>query len=413
MLKRSQYFKLIFMVKKSVFISYRQGQDNCHLIPDLARHLKSHDIEVIWDQDQKAFGWGGPDSGIPAWSRHWLKNATKVLVIPSTGYCEEFERTNLGSPDGRGVSFEAYSIIEMLYDDKQQNERIRVVRLDQAPIPNLLKTYFYFDFREPENHNRLIHWIRGDVVISSADKETGILQRNDQQIDHPIRWPSPVDFHHGLANRNVYEWPYIRDLLTGQSKERILLLDGVSGVGKFALLKKTRDYAKELGLSCVALNFGVHVWVLQDILKQMGLVLSNGKSAPPTTDVLSGLLRRLKTPLLILVDHYEKVALNHKIDKWLNLELLNQMPDMPAVAVIISGIKLPNGSEAYWPAHARQHTVKPIDNPNQWIEWASREHPKIPQTEITTFVKESKGLPIEIINCCHSYEPRQTAISEN
>ncbi len=45
------------------------------------------------------------------------------------------------------------------------------------------------------------------------------------------------------------------DLLTGRSRQRILLIEGGSGVGKSELIRQAKVYAKKLGISVAYMDF--------------------------------------------------------------------------------------------------------------------------------------------------------------
>jgi hypothetical protein len=108
-------------------------------------------------------------------------------------------------------------------------------------IPRRLRPWHQFrPFENDDQLNQLIRWVAGCLGLANVELPT-------------VRWPEPLEFRPSLADR-LKEWPAIVELLAGHSRERILLFEGPSGLGKSALIRLAAAYAKGLGVPVVQLD---------------------------------------------------------------------------------------------------------------------------------------------------------------
>ena len=163
-----------------------------------------------------------------------------MLIIGSEGWFTAYDKT---APPGIGLgaASEADLFRQKLYDAQGRNPRIRLAFLHEvAPdrIPIRLKAWHqYRPLAADEQLDQMIRWIADCLGLQGIEPPT-------------VRWPAPVEFRSDLADR-IQEWPAIEELLAGRSRERILLFQGGSNLGKSALVRQAVAYAKTLGVQWV------------------------------------------------------------------------------------------------------------------------------------------------------------------
>src|SRR5262249_23601397 len=110
-----------------------------------------------------------------------------------------------------------------------------------------LRTWLHFrTFDGGEQLNALLRWVAEGVGLGAIELPT-------------VRWPEPIEFFPDLANRTKREWPAVVDLLAGRSRQRIVLYEGESRLGKSVLIDKIMIYEKKLnipspGIHCQGLD---------------------------------------------------------------------------------------------------------------------------------------------------------------
>jgi hypothetical protein len=156
-----------------------------------------------------------------------------------------------------GSATEADIFRQAIWDEKGNNERIRLAFLHQVPldkVPVRLRPWHHFKpFVGNAELQQLIRWVgsRLDVQVTESP---------------PVRWPSPGEFQPDFADREKTEWQAIVDLLAGRSSERILLIEGASGLGKSMLIRHAATYAKELGILVVVWTSRAAEWTCRPFL---------------------------------------------------------------------------------------------------------------------------------------------------
>ncbi len=215
----------------------------------------------------------------------------------------------------------------------------------------------------------------------------------------------PVDFQPDIANRNKQEWPAIVDLLSGKSRERILLFEGGSGVGKSELVRQARDYAGKVGVPVAYIDFKSGTLNTDDVLGLIDLELGEhlpnfSQEKPKKTYSLRKDLRVLRQPVLFIFDSYEDIASNQSIADWLNVQLLADIGSTPAVVVVIAGQKMPNHIHASWRDLMCHFPLARINEFEHWKQWASQRYPRIPENVLSALHKLADGLPSLMVVYC-------------
>jgi SEFIR domain len=212
-----------------VFISYRQeGPEHGRAVRRLGELLLEAKIPVALDQFLLEKHPGGPDSGWPKWCEDCANQSASVLIIGSEGWFSAYDKA---APPGVGLgaATEADLFRQALWDDKGDHQRIRLAFLDNvAPekVPVRLRAMHQFrPFENDDQLNALIRWVGQCLGMASLELPT-------------VRWPEPLPFQPDMANRNKKEWPALVQMLSGHSRERILLFEGASGLGKSALVRQ-------------------------------------------------------------------------------------------------------------------------------------------------------------------------------
>ncbi len=229
-----------------VFLSYRhESPEHARTVRRLGELLRQAKIPVALDQFYLDEYPGGPDLGWPKWCEDCANESACVLIIASEGWFSAYDKTApLGL--GLGAATEADLFRQAFWDEKGNNARIRLAFLHDVAadkVPVRLRTWHQFrPFDSDDQLNQLIRWVAGCLDLQGIEPPT-------------VRWPEPVAFDPDLADRTKKEWPAIVDLLAGRSRERILLYEGASGLGKSLLVQQAVAYSKKLDIPVVRVDF--------------------------------------------------------------------------------------------------------------------------------------------------------------
>jgi hypothetical protein len=331
--------------------------------------------------------------GWPKWCEDNYNESACVLIIASEGWFAAYEKT--ASPGlGLGAATEADLFRQTLWDEQGNNTRIRLVFLHNLPIeqvPRRLRVWHQFrPFDNDDQLNQLIRWVAGHLSIGNINLPT-------------VRWPEPIDFRPKLADR-LREWPAIAELLAGRSRERILLFEGPSGLGKSALVRQAATYAKGLNVPVVQLDLRGGELDVEGILGQFYLDL--GQSLPDfsreggsKTILLRKDLRRLRQPVLAIFDTYEGCVGNQTVVDWINQQFLIEVETALGLAVIVAGQRIPDYNGGRWQNQARHFALKPITDVEQWVPWVEAHYPGFRGTgvDLPTLVMIARGNPAVIV----------------
>ena len=297
-----------------VFLSYRhESPEHARAVHRLGELLRQSGLPVALDQFHLDEHPGGSDVGWPKWSEDCAIESACVVIVASEGWFGAYDKT---APPGLGLgaATEADLFRQALWDEQGCNARIRLaflhdVAADKVP-PRLRAWHQFRPFTADEQLNQLIRWVGGCLGLQNIELPT-------------VRWPAPLEFQPDLADRNKKEWPAVIDLLAGRSRERILLYEGGTGLGKSELLRQAAVYAKKLGIAVVWVNFKGGGLSLAEVLGQFDLDLSVhlpnfAREGASKTHLLRKDLRALRQPVLIIFDSYEAAHDNKPVADWLS-----------------------------------------------------------------------------------------------
>jgi hypothetical protein len=373
-----------------VFISYRhESLEHARTVRRLGELLRQAEIPVALDQFHLEEHPGGPDLGWPKWCEDCANQSACVLIIGSEGWFSAYEKT--ASPGlGLGAATEADLFRQALWDEQGNNTRIRLAFLHNLSIqqvPVRLRAWHQFrPFDNDDQLNQLIGWVAGCLGLGSVELPT-------------VRWPEPLEFRPNLADR-LREWPAIAELLAGRSRERILLFEGPSGLGKSALVRQATGYARTLGVPVVQLDLKGGGLDLEGILGQFYLDL--GQSLPDfsregasKTHLLRKDLRGLRQPVLVIFDTYEGCVGNQTVVDWMNQQFLIEVETALGLAVIVAGQRVPDYNGARWQDQARHFALKPITEIEHWEPWVEQHYPDFQKkgADLNTVMMFAQGNP--------------------
>ncbi|HEV3315840.1 MAG TPA: SEFIR domain-containing protein [Candidatus Angelobacter sp.] len=384
-------------MQNQVFISYRhESPEHSQGVRRLGELLRQAKIPIMLDQFFLEQHPGGPDTGWPQWCEDCANQSACVLIIASEGWFAAYEKSG-PSGIGLGAATEADLFRQELWDEKGNNARIRVtflhtVAADKIPV-RLRAWHQFWPFQSNESLEQLVKWITNRL--------------NLQGIELPsVQWPQPLEFQPDLADRNKKEWPAVVDLLAGRSRERILIFEGGSGLGKSELLRQTSAYAQKLGLPVAQIDFKGGVLKIEDVLGiidlELGAHLPNfSRDGANKSHMLRKDLRGLRQPVLLIFDSYEAGAANQFIADWLSQQLLTEVGTALGLAVIISGQKAPDFANAGWRELARHLPLTPITEIEHWQVWVSRRYPAFhDKGDLLTLLKLAEGNPSAMAHFC-------------
>jgi SEFIR domain len=381
-----------------VFISYRhESAQHSNAVLRLGKLLRHAGLPVMLDQFFLDENPGGPDVGWPKWCEEHAIQSRCVIIIASVGWFDSYEKFSQ-SDFGLGAATEADVFRQTLWDEKGNNSRIRIVMLDETPvskIPVRLRAWHRFTpFESDGQLNLLVRWLAAALEINEVRQPT-------------VEWPKPISFQPDLADRSLTEWPAISDLLTGTSRQRILLIEGASGVGKSELVRQGIAFTKHLGIAYARIDFKGGMLSVDDVLGLLDLEL--GKYLPNfsrgdgnKTVLLRKDLRALPKPALIILDSYEYASDNQRLADWLTQQLLPEVETSLGLAVIVAGQKVPHFAMASWRDLTRQIVLQPITQVEPWREWVARHHPTFLESgyDLLTLIRASGGNPLVMASLC-------------
>ena len=382
-------------MRNQVFISYRhESSDHSRAVRRLGEMLRQTGLPVVLDQFYLEDHPGGPDEGWPKWCEDCANESSCVLIVASHGW---FAAYNKDEPPGQGLgaATEADLFRQELWDQKGHNERIRltfVYSITADNVPVRLRAWHHFKPFDPHGPDEMIRWVAGRIGIQVKQ-------------EHIVQWPAPVQFQPDIADRSKNEWPAVVDLLAGKSRERVLLFEGGSGVGKSKMVRQSAEYARKLGISVGVIDFKGGTLKTDDVLDQIDLDLGTrlpnfSQEKPRKSYTLRKDLRALRQAVLLIFDSYEDAAENKDIVDWLNVQLLGDLESTPAVAVIIAGQKTPERANTNWRELARHFSFTPITELVHWKEWASRRYPNVQEGALDILLKATGGQPSLMASLC-------------
>ena len=383
-----------------VFLSYRhESLEHSQAVLRLGKLLRQSKIPVALDQFYLYDNPGGPDEGWPKWCEDCANKSACVLIIASEGWFAIYERREAPGI-GCGAAAEAALFQQYLYDEKGENPRIRLAFLHQVAadkVPVRLRAWHRFQpFDADSQLDQLIRWVAACLGLQGTELPT-------------VRWPEPVEFKPDLADRVKTEWQAIVDLLAGRSRERILLFEGASGLGKSVLIHHAATYGKKLGIPVVRVDFKGGGLDVADVLGQfdldLGAHLPNfSHQGAAKTHLLRKDLRALRQPVLIIFDSYENAADNKTVTDWLCQQLLNEIETALGIAVIVAGQMVPDSARASWRELARHLQVGPITELEHWEPWIERRYPTFRHkgAHLPTVLMIAHGNPAVIATYCEA-----------
>jgi hypothetical protein len=278
----------------------------------------------------------------------------------------------------------------LLYYEAGDNARVRLAFLHDVPerqVPLRLRAWYQFrPFDNDDQLNQLIRWAADRLGLGNVEAST-------------VHWPEPIDFRLNLADRLV-EWSAIFELLAGRARERVLLFEAPSGLGKSALVRQAAEYARKLGVPVVRLDFKGGGSDVESILGEFELDL--GQSLPNfsregaiKTHLLRRDLRRLREPILVIFDTYEACVGNQTVVDWMSQQFLVEVETAPGLAVIIAGQTVPDYNKARWGDQARHFALKLITEIEHWKPWVEQNYPDFQKkgADLATVMMLAQGNP--------------------
>ena len=382
-----------------VFISYSHDSDaHRQRVLAFAERLRGDGVKVVIDRDHP----GGPDEGWPKWCEDQIKRGGRILMVCTETYRRRYDQQEAPGT-GLGVIYEADSIRTLLWKLAGRNNRVRPLLLDAADerhIPEKLGAQHRFYADQPDSYADLLLWLRGSDDVTA---DTG-----------SIAWPAPATgYDWGLADRRP-EFSLLRQMLGGQSAQRILLIEAPSGRGKSVLFAELGGYARQLGLANALLDFK-GCPTLEDLFQTLLLdldadMLSATRSAAPGERAyrLIEELQGLRRPLLLLLDTYEQASEDSR--KWLELQLLPRLDRAPAVIVVIGGQRIP-AADPPWHQMAERRQLAAIEQPEDWIAYigARCQGLTLPTELIASFVAATNGEPSMLRMMLDNLHHKQTS----
>jgi hypothetical protein len=369
-----------------VFISYsHDSAEHKQRVRALADKLRAEGLPSIIDQDMLP---AGPPEGWAMWSEAQVRSADhRVLVACTATYCQRYE-SDQERDTGLGAVCEARAIRQLIYNAGGVTRKFRVVLFsdsDNQHVPLQLQGYHRFLLYQPDGYQGLVAWLRDKPTAAPAPAEK-------------MAWPEPASEYVWQPADRKEVFAAFQKMLTGQAA-RILLLAGVSSMGKTIVLTELRAYAAHLGIASALLDFK-GCPSLDEVFQAMRLDLgreilssAHDASGPARFYNLISDLQRLSKPLLLMFDSYEQASL--EAQKWIESQLLPRLDRAPGVIVLLGGQQVPPGDKrASWPS-AEQFQLQPIQEPAEWVEYKDRKYqcPEVTFAQVEVLTDVTNGNP--------------------
>jgi hypothetical protein len=383
-----------------VFLSYRlESPEHARAVRRLGELLRQAKIPVALDQFYLDEHQGGPGVGWRKWSDDQANTSACVLIIASEGWFAAYEKTTAPAT-GLGAAAEADVLRQWLYDEKGDNNHIRIAFLHEIgneSVPRRLRAWHQFrPFSTDDQLDQLVRWVANRLGLDDIEPPS-------------VRWPEAREFRPNLADRSKEEWPAIVELLTGRSRERILLYEGASGLGKSTLLRQASVYAKGLGLPVVYVDLKGGGVTVDDILGQFDLDLNRHlpnfvREGSSKTHLLRKDLRNLRQPVLVVFDTYEGAAANQSVVDWLSQRLFAEVETALSLAVIVAGQQVPNYRTAGWRDLVHHLPLSPIMEIEHWKPWVEQRFPDFQKkgADLPTVMMFAQGNPAVVSGACEA-----------
>ncbi len=384
-------------MNKQVFISYRQESlEHARAVRRLGTLLQDAGLPVLLDQFYMDEHPGGPNEGWPKWCDDAATNSACVVIIGSKGWFAAYDGT-APAGEGRGAASEAALFCQSLYDDKGVNAHIRLAYVDTtdpaSASAGLRRWHHFQPFLADTQLDALVKWAADCLGLPGIESPT-------------VRWPEPIDFQPDQADRTDEEWPAIRDLLAGRARQRILLCEGGSGLGKTLLLRQARQYASRLDIPVVGIDCKLDglkdATIHGEFHLELGELLPNfSRDGANKLHLLRKDLRALRRPVLVTIDTYEAIAGNKPLEDWFSQFLL-EVETALGLVVIIAGQKVPDHRQTAWHEQARHMPLRPITELDHWRPWVEKRYPVLAEkrADLRTLLMYSDGNPARMSNCC-------------
>jgi len=95
-------------------------------------------------------------------------------------------------------------------------------------------------------------------------------------------------------------------------------------------------------------------------------------------------------PLVIVIDNLN--SLEDEIEKWICNTLLAQIEQIPNLAIIIAGHRMPKPSHL-WEECCQRATLEPIANVDVWVDWVGKHGLSLTREQVEPLVFYLKGQP--------------------
>ncbi|HEX6716208.1 MAG TPA: SEFIR domain-containing protein [Pyrinomonadaceae bacterium] len=366
---------------RRVFLSYsHDSDDHSALVRRLVDQIKSDGVQITMDCDQQP---AGPPEGWSVWCEAQVKNSELVLIVCTQNYRRRYDSEEAPGR-GLGAVFEARIIRRLLYDSGGYNEKFRVVLFsesDNEHIPTQLKDYQRFLLYEQEGYSHLLQWLKG------------------LQIPPPeIHWPQPATgYPWPLADRND-EFAFFQTMISGKSKERILMLQGLSNTGKTVCLAELFAYSRQLGAAAALLDFK-GCPTLDDLFEALRVdlgpeILCRAHNLTGTArfyQVISD-LQNFYWPVLLVFDTYEQASSDAQ--RWLENQLLPRLDRTPGVLIVIGGQRIPDPARYLWRPLAKVFELSSIGVVDHWINYIEAKWQcPVNRERVDTLTRATNGNP--------------------
>ena len=228
------------------------------------------------------------------------------------------------------------------------------------------------------------------------------LGKQAQSDSSAIVWPQIPESHDDTIANNLADRKSIvaqfKAMLSGQSQQRVLLIEGDSAAGKTLLTRELVKYARQLQVNSVRLDLKgcptlkvlveeMQLDLPQEVLPSLSLDNDQSQSYRLTKD-----LQNTRSPLLLVLDTYEKAS--QELKDWVD-RFLRRIDQAPAVILVIAGQQVPELDDMSANPVVQHQKLGPIDDVNDWLDFCQRRWPQagLGSQQLETLARATAGNP--------------------
>jgi hypothetical protein len=273
-------------------------------------------------------------------------------------------------------------------------------------VVGLLRTAFLDD--DERSSGGIVHATASQHIVEVCNR----LSPDLLACRVSVRWPAVAGPHPLLLADRKTEFELFQEMITGRTRERILLVQGPSGSGKSTLMRELAVFGDPLGLLVGVADFKGGLPLSEIILS---LLMSLPETLLPATRASEGAqqfsvmldeLADMERPIILMFDNWQDSG--EDVRRWIINKVLPAVPTTPSLIVVIGGQNVQDVRKQLRPESTRFSELQPITSTDDWHDYSRRKWPKAALTRdhIQAVTFAGNGLPHIIDQTLEAFQTR-------